>query len=199
MSPIGLGLDIILMLLLITALGVGLRLNRRLSALRDGHSAFAKAVAELNAAAARAETGLVQLRTAADETHDALLTRIETARGLITKLETASAAAERTVEKAAAIAAAMPAPRPAAASRPLRFADPQAGLERGGLERGSAERGGLERMAAAADPFDLPLDNPVPVETPTNTHEERLTFPSRRRFAADEDLFEEQPRRSGGR
>jgi hypothetical protein len=194
MSPVALGLDILLVLLLLAALGVGLRLNRRLTALREGHAGFAKAVAELNAAAARAEAGLKELRAAADETHDDLLTRIETARGLIGKLDTAAANAERAVEKAAAA----PPPRPAAA-RPLRFADPAARsqMEWPQMERVPAERPQAERPrtppVGAPSPFDLPLDTPVDIR------EEQLTFPSRRRLAADDDLFEDKPRRSGER
>jgi hypothetical protein len=183
MSPVALGLDILLMLLLIAALGVGLRLNRRLTALREGHAAFAKGVAELNAAAARAEAGLTQLRAVADETHDALLTRIETARGLIGKLEAAASTAERAFDKI--MTAPAPAPvRPPVSPRPLRFADtPVRASEPAG--RGDPS------------PFDLPLDNPV--DPPLATHEEQLTFPARRRIAADDDLFEEPPRRTGGR
>lgn len=184
MSPVALGLDILLMLLLIAALGVGLRLNRRLSALREGHAAFAKGVAELNAAAARAEAGLTQLRAVADETHDALLTRIETARGLITKLETAAGAADRAFEKIMTAPAPAAPVRPPIASRPLRFAEEPV--------RASQPAG-----RGDPSPFDLPLDNPV--DAPLGIHEEKLTFPTRRRMIADDDLFEEPPRRTGGR
>src|SRR3954465_10294531 len=99
MSPVSLGLDLLLVVLLICALGVGVRLNRRLSALRAGHQGFANAVGELDAAAARAEAGLAHLRAVADETHDQLLTRIETARGLIAKLDSAAAVAARVAER----------------------------------------------------------------------------------------------------
>jgi hypothetical protein len=103
MSPIAVGLDILLVTLLIAALVVGLRLNRRLKALREGQAGFVKAVGDLDAAAARAEAGLRALRAASEDAHDALLTRIETARGLITRLDTATEAASRA---AAAIGAA---------------------------------------------------------------------------------------------
>jgi len=172
MSPIALGLDILLVALLLAALVVGVRLNRRLTALRQDHQGFAKAVAELDAAAARAEKGLAHLRAAADETHDQLLNRIETARGLIGRLEAASTAAERAAEKAAAIPAA-PAPR---ASRPLRFAEPPVAP--------APER------SAAASPFTAP---PTPAASRI-----REAFASRR-AATDDDLFDDKPRRSGGR
>ena len=164
MSPVALGLDILLVVLLLAALAVGVRLNRRLSALREGHQGFAKAVAELDSAAARAEAGLAHLRAAADETHDQLLTRIETARGLIGRLETASALAERALEQAAAPAALAP-----RLSRPLRFAEPP---------------------AASASPFAPPPAQPEQI---------REALIQRRAAASDDDLFEDQPRRSGGR
>ncbi|HTI66160.1 MAG TPA: DUF6468 domain-containing protein [Caulobacteraceae bacterium] len=95
MSPIAVGLDLLLVTLLIVALVVGLRLNRRLKALRDGQDSFVRAVGELDAAAARAEAGLSALRAASEDAHDTLLTRIETARGLIARLEGAAEVATR--------------------------------------------------------------------------------------------------------
>jgi hypothetical protein len=102
MSPVAIGLDLLLVALLVTAIVVGLRLNKRLKAVREGQAGFVKAVAELDAAAARAESGLKALRAASEETHDVLLTRIETARGLINRLEAASHAAERAADRVAA-------------------------------------------------------------------------------------------------
>lgn len=107
MSPIAIGLDLMLITLLLTALVVGLRLNKKLKALREGQASFVKAVSELDTAAARAENALISLRAASEDTHDTLLTRIETARGLIVKLDKASDVATRA---AAAIEAAQPAP-----------------------------------------------------------------------------------------
>jgi hypothetical protein len=95
MSPVALGLDILLVSLLLAALFVGVRLNKRLKLLREGQAGFIRAVGELDTAAARAEVALRDLRAASEDTHDALLTRIETARGLINKLDAASVAAER--------------------------------------------------------------------------------------------------------
>ncbi len=51
----GMILDGVLMLLLVAALGYGVRLEKKLSALRAGQQAFASAVTELNAAAGRAD------------------------------------------------------------------------------------------------------------------------------------------------
>jgi hypothetical protein len=109
MSPIALGLDLILAILLVSALVVGLRLNARLKTLQAGQAGFVKAALELNQAAARADAGLAALRAAAEEVHDGLVTRIETARQLAAKLE---GAAERAPQAAVA---ALGVPKPAAA------------------------------------------------------------------------------------
>ena len=114
MSPIAIGMDLLLAGLLAVALLVGLRLSAQLKALRNGQLAFAKAVMDLDTAAGRAESGLKAIRAAADETHDSLLARIETARVLTAKLEAATFEAEK--------AAAAPAPAPAAAPLPPRLA-----------------------------------------------------------------------------
>ena len=87
MSIIGIGLNLLLAGLLLAALAMGWRLNRRLQALRDSHDGFATAVKELNAAAERAELGLADLRAATDEATDALGDRIEKGRALAAKLE----------------------------------------------------------------------------------------------------------------
>ena len=87
MSLIGLALNGLLVTLLGAALVMGWRLNRRLKVLRDSHAGFAAAVQELNQAAARAEQGLILLRTASDEAIDLLADRIDKGRQLASKLE----------------------------------------------------------------------------------------------------------------
>jgi hypothetical protein len=87
MSIIAIGLNLMLAGLLAAALAMGWRLNKRLQALRDSHDGFATAVRELNAAAARAEQGLADLRAATDEATDALGDRILKGRELVQKLE----------------------------------------------------------------------------------------------------------------
>ncbi|WP_304191133.1 DUF6468 domain-containing protein [Phenylobacterium aquaticum] len=87
MSIAALGLNLLLAALLLAALGVGFRLNGRLKALRDSHEGFARAVADLDAAAARAEQGLADLRAATDEAADELADRIEKARALTARLD----------------------------------------------------------------------------------------------------------------
>ena len=101
MSNIGLILNLLLAVLLVAALAMGWRLNRRLTALRDSHDGFALAVRELDGTAARAEQGLADLRAATDEAIDVLGDRIEKGRGLALKLERLidqAPAAARTLE-----------------------------------------------------------------------------------------------------
>jgi hypothetical protein len=112
MSPIAIGLDLLLAVLLGGALMMGWRLNGRLKALRASQIDFAKAVMELDAAAARAEAGLTALRGAAEEAHDSLLARIDTARALAAKLEKAEASAEGAARRAEAAAAEVKAAQP---------------------------------------------------------------------------------------
>lgn len=87
MSEAGMILDVLLIALLLAALGYGVRLEAKLKALREGQVGFAKAVGELNGAAARAEAALSTLRNASEET-DLLHDRIVKARALKTELTT---------------------------------------------------------------------------------------------------------------
>jgi hypothetical protein len=82
----GMILDGVLMLLLVAALGYGIRLEKKLGALRAGQQAFAAAVTELNVAASRAETALASLRASGQET-DLLHDRIVKAREVKAQLE----------------------------------------------------------------------------------------------------------------
>lgn len=82
----GIILDAVLMLLLVAALGYGVRLEKKLSQLRAGQLAFAGAVTELNAACTRAESALSSLRASGEEA-DLLHDRILKARTLKGELE----------------------------------------------------------------------------------------------------------------
>ena len=87
MSVVAIAMNALLAILLIVALGFGWRLERRLKALRDSHAGFAKAVADLDHAAARAEQGLADLRAATDEASETLAVRIERAQALAAQLD----------------------------------------------------------------------------------------------------------------
>jgi len=80
-------LNLLLAALLCGAIWMGWRLNERLKVLRQGQMGFAKAVADLDAAAARAERGLADLKAASDEMAEVLVSRIERARVLASKLD----------------------------------------------------------------------------------------------------------------
>jgi hypothetical protein len=82
----GMIMDGVLMALLIAAIGYGIKLERKLAALRAGQLAFAQAVTELNAAAGRAEAALATLRASGQET-DLLHDRIIKAREVKQQLE----------------------------------------------------------------------------------------------------------------
>ena len=105
---IGIVLDSFLMLLLVAALGYGVRLEKKLTALREGQLAFAGAVTELNAAAGRAENALRSLRASAEEA-DMLHDRIIKARAVKQELEVLIARQSRS---APAISAPVAAPEP---------------------------------------------------------------------------------------
>jgi hypothetical protein len=118
MSPIAIGLDGLLILLLLITLMVGLRLNGRLKGLRADHASFAKAVSELDAALLRAEGGLKELRTATAEAQTVLAGRVQDARSAAARLdELIAKAALASVPAPAPIA---PAPREAAPLELLR-------------------------------------------------------------------------------
>lgn len=146
----GLILDGVLMVLLVAALGYGVRLERKLSALRAGQQAFASAVTELNTAAGRAETALATLRASGHET-DLLHDRIVKAREVKAQLESliarAPAAPARAVAEEAPLELRVAAPRPAPApvAKPVvTTADDERALRMAAL----AER--IQGMAAPA-------------------------------------------------
>jgi hypothetical protein len=172
MNPIALGMDALLAGLLLLAVVVGVRLNGRLKALRDSHQGFAKAVAELDAAATKADKALKALHQSSEQTHDELLARIETARALLLRLEKAGEAAEKSAAKAESAAARRPepllTPPPPAAPRRAALSDLLATYE----TRAGETRAGETR---AAETRAKPTPAPAP----------------RRRPVADEALFAE--------
>lgn len=95
MSMANIIMNVILMALLVAALWFGMRLDKRLKALRAAHEGFAKAVHELDDAAIRAHNSLKELRSNADESQDLLHGRILAARDVLQKLDLQVARAER--------------------------------------------------------------------------------------------------------
>lgn len=133
----GMIMDAVLMLLLVAAVGYGIKLERKLATLRAGQVAFAQAVSELNTAAGRAETALATLRASGQET-DLLHDRIIKAREVKQQLESLIARAP--------VSAPVEAPAPAR-ERDLELA-PAVGVSTA-LVNDDEER--ARRMAALAD------------------------------------------------
>src|SRR4051794_35152679 len=98
MSIVSIVMNLLLAGLLLAALMMGWRLNRRLQVLRDSQEGFDAAVRDLNVAAARAEQGLADLRAATDEATDLLSDRITRGRDLAQKLERQTNRMERLME-----------------------------------------------------------------------------------------------------
>ena len=80
-------MDVVLMILLVSALGFGYRLNLRLKALKEGQDAFGRAVASLDQSALLAHQSLSELRADAEETQDILHGRIMAGRELLAQLQ----------------------------------------------------------------------------------------------------------------
>jgi hypothetical protein len=89
MSIVAISMNVLLGVLLVAAMVFGWRLERQLKRLRDGHENFAKAVGELDVAAARAQAGLATLREATQEAEAHLAARIEAAQALADHLDKA--------------------------------------------------------------------------------------------------------------
>jgi len=175
MTLAALALNIFLAVLLIVALAFGWRLERRLKALRDSHDGFAKAVADLDQAAARAEQGLADLRAATDEASETLADRIERATILAAKLD------ER-------IHRPLVTPPPAAPSAPLvARSEPGAPKTDRRLKAEDFERL-LEREAKARPPGAAGRAEPEPSPPPARPSAPKETPRSRARV--DDDLFE---------
>jgi hypothetical protein len=166
MSIVGLALNLLLAALLVAALGMGWRLNRRLKALRDSHDGFAVAVRELNTAAARAEQGLTDLRAATDEAVDLLADRIDNGRALAAKLE-------RLIDHASVPQRQPQVPVP----------DPVAERRLGALLAAAREARPERRQLAEGPQSERAADHFAPRPRPE---------PPRRR-AVEDDLFDDEP------
>lgn len=184
MSMTAIALNGLLAILLLVALALGVRLERRLKALRDSHEGFAKAVADLDRAAMRAEQGLADLRAATDEAADTLADRITQAKALAAQLD------ERLNRPMVTPPPATPserlAPRP-----PVGRSAPEPELPAETARRLRAEdfEKLLEREAR------LPRNAPAPPSARASTPKET----PRSRARIDDDLFEgpEDPPRPG--
>jgi len=177
----GMILDGVLMLLLVAALGYGVRLERKLTALREGQQAFASAVTDLNAAAGRAEAALASLRASGQET-DLLHDRIIKAREVKAQLEALIARGP------------VAAPAPAAVVEPVRVAAPApapvappADDERAQRMAALAER--IQGMAIPAKPRAAGESNVAAILGAMAANQSAKQSLNRARRSLDEDLF----------
>jgi hypothetical protein len=180
MSLVAFAMNAFLAVLLIAALAFGWRLERRLKALRDSHEGFAKAVADLDVAAARAEQGLADLRAATDEAAETLALRIERAQALAVQLE------ERTNRPLSASTSAPPPQSQLQADRPTSRPGREAPAASPADRRLSAVD--FERMLDREDRADrVARGEPVtrPASRPGLTNET-----PRPRARMDDDLFD---------
>ena len=206
MNLIAIGMNLLLAGLLVAAMVVGLRLNRRLKALRDSHEGFEAAVVHLNMAAQRAEQGLADLRAATDEATDMLSDRIEKGRDLAAKLERLVSAAPELPR-----AAAQPERGP---SRGIPSVNPparsSAGEDRLGallaMARSRLQEQEAAQAAARAQPAPAPRAA-APAPRPPLTHPlvrpavppaaeplvGRAPLQGRRLPTFDDDLFDDEP------
>lgn len=99
MSAVAFCMDLILASLLLAALLVGVRLEKRLKVLRESHDSFVGAVVELNAAMAKAETGLAELKAASLDAESVLADRVQDAKGMTARLDKQLASAAETAER----------------------------------------------------------------------------------------------------
>lgn len=192
----GIILDSILILLLLSAIGYGIKLERKLKALRDGQLAFAGAVAELNSAAGRAEAALATLRASGSET-DLLHDRIMKARAVKQELEVLISRAPR----GAASARIEPEPLtyeeplelkvPASAVTPLLDDEARARRMASLMERIEGARAVMKapspRPAVKAPVVEEPRPSPMLQALAANqTAQQRL---NRARRSLDDDMF----------
>jgi hypothetical protein len=195
----GMILDGVLMLLLVAALGYGIRLEKKLTALRAGQLAFASAVVDLNAAAGRAEAALASLRDSAPETdllHDRIIKAREVraqlesliARGptLLSPGEAAPEAPRAPVARPAPVdgirpSASSAAAKAALAAKPAPAADPERDRRMAAL----AEH--IQGLAAPAKRTDR--DNLVALLSVLTANQSAKDSVNRARRTLDEDLF----------
>lgn len=190
----GIILDSILMLLLVAAIAYGIKLEKKLKALRDGQLAFAGAVTELNAAAGRAEQALATLRASGHET-DLLHDRIIKARAVKQELEVLIARApaglpSRTPQVEAPAETPLELNVPASQVSPLLDDEARARRMASLMERIEGARAVMKAPAArpaAAAP--APAEAFAPVRQALAANHAAQQSLNRARRSLDEDLF----------
>ncbi|HEX8569927.1 MAG TPA: DUF6468 domain-containing protein [Caulobacteraceae bacterium] len=143
MNLVVVSLEMLLAFLLLATLFFGIKLERKLKALRQSQAGFASAVRDLDGAAQRTEAGLDALRYATENARNVLVERMDAAQAMALRLEQLTGEAETaalraetaTINAAKAASPPPPTPRPALAydheetvaqayARPIRMPDP---------------------------------------------------------------------------
>ena len=136
MNLVVISLEMLLAFLLLATLFFGVKLERKLKALRQSQAGFASAVRDLDSAAQRTEAGLDALRFATENARNVLVERMDAAQAMAMRLEQLTGEAETaTINAAKAASPPPPAARPALAyeheettaqpyARPIRMPDP---------------------------------------------------------------------------
>jgi hypothetical protein len=124
MNPVIVSLEVLLAVLLLATLFFGVKLERKLKALRQSQAGFASAVRDLDGAAQRTEAGLDALRYATEQARNVLVERMDAAQAMALRLEelTGEAADAALRAEAAALSAtraAIPPPPPRPEPRPV--------------------------------------------------------------------------------
>ncbi len=175
MNAVAFCLDLILASLLLAALLVGFRLDRKFKALKESQSGFVDAVADLNASLVKAQDSLAALKSAAAIAEVAISDRIQDAKGITARLDQNAKAAAAASEKLERLLERYP-----STATPTREREPI--LRDGGSDPMSLR----DRIAAG-----LPSHRPLPREAlsrPTPAPATRETVG--RKSASDDDLFE---------
>ena len=182
MNAVAFCLDLILATLLMAALYVGLRLDKKLKALRDSHAGFAGAVAELDAAVIKAQDGLATLRATTDQVETAIGDRIQDARGMTARLDQQTSAARTAAEKLERLLERYPSSLASSSGHPRDGADPGYLALRDKIAAARAPGQPLAREA---------LSRPVqPQERSPGLRFRGDDRDSRRPGAADDELFD---------
>ena len=192
----GIMLDAILMLLLVAAIGYGIKLEKKLKALREGQLAFAGAVTELNSAAGRAEQALATLRASGQET-DLLHDRIIKARAVKQELEVLIARAPAGLPPRSAAPQVTPQEEeplelkvPASAVAPLLDDEARARRMASLMERIEGARAVMKAPAARpAAPAPAAVERFAPVLQALAANQAAQQSLNRARRSLDEDLF----------
>ena len=105
MNLVVVSLEVMLAFLLLATLFFGMKLERKLKALRQSQAGFASAVRDLDGAAQRTEAGLDALRYATEQARNVLIERMDAAQAMALRLEALTGEAETAALRAESAAA----------------------------------------------------------------------------------------------